>query len=129
MGSGLVAPPAPLPEVPPGKDVQELIYLELKKIRDRVAPPKYEVMQTINGAAKLFGDFETGGNEVNAIIVDVTAGNLFLWLTPDGGNTAIPPYTFTNTGQPFQMLLTLKARNFSWTCDAACTATLTFQAL
>jgi hypothetical protein len=129
MGSQLSAPPAPQPEIPPGKDVQDLAYLELRKIRERVAPPKYEVIQTINGAAQTTGSFDTGGNEVNAIIVDVTAGTLSLWLTSDAGSTNIPPYTFTNVGQPFQMLLTLKNRQFSWVASAACTATLTIQAL
>jgi len=52
-----------------------------------------------------------------------------LWLTADGGTTNIPPYTFTNVGQPFQMLLTLKNRQFSWVASANCTATLTIQAL
>lgn len=129
MGSQLSAPPAPPPEIPPGKDVLELIYLELKKIRDRVAPAKYEIIQTINGSAQTTGSFDTGGVEVNAIIVDVTAGTLQLWLTSDAGATNIPPYTFTNVGQPFQMLLPLKNRQFSWIATATTTATLTIQAL
>src|SRR5207244_3177204 len=129
MGSQLSAPPAVAPEVPPGKDIQELIYLELKKIRERVAPPKYEILQTINGAAQTTGQFDTGGVEINSIIVDVTAGTLSLWLTADAGSTNIPPYFFTALGQPFQMLLTLKNRQFSWIASAACTATITIQAL
>lgn len=129
FGSQLVAPPAPPPEVPPDRDVNELIYLELKKIRERVAPPKYEVMQFVNGTISLAGDFDTGGNQINAITVDVQAGQLNLWLTIDGGTTNIPPYVFTNVGQPFQMLIVLKDRHISWTCTAACLASITLQAL
>jgi len=130
MGSQLAAPPAPPPEIPEGKDVNELMYLELRKIRERVAPPKYEVLLTVNGpAGNPTGDHDTGGNEVNAFIIDVTAGVLQLWMTADAGTTNIPPYTFTNVGQPFQMLVTLKARHISWIGNAACTATITVQAL
>lgn len=129
MGSQMVAPPAPEPLVPPGSDIQQLIYLELKKIRERTAPPKYEVLLTVNGSAQASGQFDTGGVEVNALIIDVTAGTLQLWLTSDGGNTNIAPYTFTNVGQPFQMLLTLKNRQISWLATATTTATITVQAL
>jgi len=129
MGSQLAAPPAPTPEFPPGEDIQELIAKYLKKISERVAPPKYEVLQFVNGSVALFGDFDTGGNEVNAVVVDVKAGQLELFLSNDGGTTNITPYTFTNVGQPFQMLLVLKSRHFSWTCNAACLASITFQAL
>ncbi len=129
LGSELVAPPRPAPEIPPDSDVLTLIYQELKKIRDRVAPPKYEVPLFVNGAVSLIGDFDTNGVQVNAVTVDVQAGVLNLWLTDDGGTTNIPPYVFTNVGQPFQMLLVLKDRHFSWTCNAACLASITLQAL
>lgn len=129
MSSQLASPPAPPPEVPPGKDLLELIYLELKRIRERTAPPKYEVIQTVNGSAQTTGDFDTGGIEINSLVVDVTAGTLQLWLTTDAGLTNIPPYTFTALGQPFQMLLTLKNRHLSWVATANCTATITIQAL
>src|SRR5690348_15386209 len=100
MGAGLVAPPAPTPELPPDTDLQELIAKYLKRIAERVAPPKYEVLQFVNGTVQLFGDFDTGGNEVNSVVVDVKAGQLDLFLTNDGGTTNITPYTFTALGQP-----------------------------
>jgi hypothetical protein len=130
MGAQLAAPPEPEPLVPPGQDVSELSYLELKKIRQRVAPPKYEVILFANGLQSLAGDFDTNGIEVNGIIINVIAGTLKLWLTADAGSTTIPPYTFTSSpGAPVQLLLTLKDRHFSWTNDAATLASITIQAL
>lgn len=120
---------------PPTKPVEDRIADDIHAIKKRAVLPIYEqkyvvLFSAAESTAGVIKTIDGSTFETNSFTVSVFTGTLDLWLGDDAAAGGIPDYRFTNVGQPSQILLTTKARRFSFLANGgAVTAKIIVAAL
>jgi len=104
---------------PPSKEPIDRVAEDIHAIKERAVPPILEqkyllLFSAAESTAGVVKVIDTSTFLSNSIIVSMVTGTIDFWLGDDASPGGIPDMRFTPVGTPQQLLLTLKARRFTF---------------